>query len=185
MINVLIGDKENEENWFEHLVYNILCAAGFNFEIINNLKAEYISVGVHMYCHRRTGRKCRLKGLRTWEDRSIICALFPRLFFSFLCLLLSNYIQMAPSFVFLAIPSEAYCQKSMPSSFWLLPFLFALLTYWDLKNHRICQLCLIPVILLQVDPWMFITKKNKFRIRKSVNGHTNQVWINPALWKCK
>lgn len=128
------------------MVYNILCAAGFNFEIINNLKAEYISVGVHMYCHRRTDRKCRLRGLGTREDRSIICALFPRLFFSFLCLLLSNYIQMAPSFVFLAISSEAYCQQTMPSSFWLLSFLFVLLTYWDLQNYRIHPLILTPVI---------------------------------------
>lgn len=84
-----------------------LCAAGFNFKIINNFKAEQISASVHKYCDSRTDRKGKLKGLDNW---GIISSLFYRLFLSFLCLLHSNYIRMVFSFVFLAISSETCCQ---------------------------------------------------------------------------
>lgn len=47
----------------KHLVYSILYAAGFSFKIINNLKAEYISVRVHIHCFSRTSRQGKLKDL--------------------------------------------------------------------------------------------------------------------------
>lgn len=47
-INVLIGDEYSQVNQFKQLVYIFLYAAGFIFKIINNLKAEYISVRPHI-----------------------------------------------------------------------------------------------------------------------------------------
>ena len=82
-------NKWSQDNQFKHLVYIILYAAGTNFKIINNLKAEYISVCPHRLSQQNKQERQaeRLGSSGYW---GIICSIEYRLPLSFPCLLLTN-----------------------------------------------------------------------------------------------
>lgn len=115
-----MNKAKKKKNQLKHVVYNIFVCSWLQFQIMNNLKAECISVSVHTHCYNRISRKEKLEDLGNVDYSGIICCLFYTLSLSLPCLLLSNYIQMVLSFVFLAISFETRCQECMPSLFWLL-----------------------------------------------------------------